>query len=398
MKTSEIVEMDKKYVMSTYTRTPVVLVKGKGCRVWDNDNREYLDLLAGIAVNALGHCHPKTVNAVKHQTGKLIHCSNFYHILPQVKLAKILVENSFAQKAFFCNSGAEANEGAFKLARKYSRDKFGQNRYEIIAMHGSFHGRTLATVAATGQEKVQKGFEPLPDGFKHVPFNNLEALESAVTEKTCAVVLEVIQGEGGVNVGDEKYIQGVRSLCSRKKLLMILDEVQTGMGRTGKLFAHEHYGIKPDLMSLAKALGGGLAIGALLATDDVASSFSPGNHASTFGGNPVACAAALATISVIIREKLPQKAEETGRYFSGQLLRLKKQYPFVRDVRGKGLMLGMELDFEGKKIVEKCREAGLLINCTADRVLRFVPPLIITKKEIDRAVGILENVFRTEQK
>ncbi len=389
MKTEEVKKLDEKYVIHTYKRAPLVLVKGRGTKVWDSEGKEYLDFVAGIAVNGLGHCHSKVVKAIQQQVSQLMHISNLYYIEPQVKLAKLLAENSFGDKSFFCNSGAEANEAAIKLSRKYGKGK----RYEIICMEGSFHGRTLATLTATGQEKYRKGYAPLAPGFKIVPFNNLEKVEEVISSRTVAIMLEPIQGEGGINVAKDDYLKGIRKLCDENNLLLILDEIQCGMGRTGKLFSYEHYGIEPDIMTLAKSLGGGFPIGCIITKDKIASYFSPGDHASTFGGNPLACNAARAAMEAILEEKLIENAVQVGNYFIEKLKELKKKYSFIKNVRGKGLMIGVELDFEGKDIVSKCQEKGILINCTVDKVLRFVPPLIVTKKEIDRVIDVLDEVF-----
>lgn len=394
MITQRLIEESKRYLMDTYKRLPVVLVKGRGVKVYDSQGKEYIDFVSGIAVNNLGHCHPKVVVALQKQAQRLIHVSNLYHIEPQIKLAKILVEHSFADKVFFCNSGAEANEAAIKLARKYSKENLTGERYEIITALGSFHGRTIATLSATGQEKFQKGFEPLLPGFKYVPFNDLDAVRNAITDKTCAILIEPIQGESGVRVPDKGYLKGLRTICDENNLLLILDEVQTGMGRTGKLFAYEHYGIEPDIMTLAKALGGGVGIGATLAKDKVAKVFVPGSHASTFGGNPLACAAACASIEAILEDGfILENTRRMGDYLRKGLERLKREYAFISDVRGMGLLLGMELITECTKVVSACIERGFLINCTDGNVLRFLPPLIITEKEIDALLDALEDVF-----
>jgi acetylornithine aminotransferase len=389
------VEKSDSCIMKTYGRYPIAPVRGAGCRLWDADGKEYLDFLAGVAVNNLGHCHPKVVKALQDQAASLIHCSNYYQIPQQIELAELLCCHSFADKAFFCNSGAEANEAAIKLARKYSRETFDNpERYEIITATDSFHGRTMATVSATGQEKVQRFFDPLLHGFAHVPFNDLSALEAAITPLTCAVMLEPIQGEGGINIPTVEYMQGVRELCDRHRLLLILDEVQVGMGRTGKLFAHEHFSITPDIMTLAKALAGGAPIGTMLATDQVAASFSPGTHGSTFGGNPLVTAAAVATVRAILEEGLLNRAEEMGEYLHGELETLGKRYPFVKEVRGIGLMIGMSLSIPGADIFKHGHQRGLLLNVTHDTVLRFVPPLIVTKQEVNRMIEILAGIFK----
>lgn len=382
-----------KYIMKTYGRYPLVPVRGEGCRLWDADGREYLDFLAGVAVNNLGHCHPRVVAALQKQAGELIHCSNYYHIPSQIELAELLCSHSFADRAFFCNSGAEANEAAIKLARKYSREKFGADRFEIITALASFHGRTMATVSATGQEKVQKFFDPLLHGFRHVPFNDAAALKRAVSPNTCAVMLEPIQGEGGVVVPSAEYFRQVREICDEHNLLLIFDEVQVGMGRTGKLFAHEHFGVTPDIMTLAKALAGGAPIGTMLAREEIAESFGPGTHGSTFGGNPLVTAAAVAAVRVILEEGILNHTEEMGEYLVGELEGLKGKFPFITDVRGIGLMIGMELSVPAGDIVKKGLERGLLLNVAQDRVLRFVPPLIVTKQEVDRMIGILSGIL-----
>jgi len=391
MNTKEVMAQYDKYVMCTYGRIPVVIVKGKGLKVWDLDGNEYLDFFPGWAVTGLGHCHPKVVNAVRNYLKKIIHVSNNYYNMLQGKLAQEIIENSFEGKVFFCNSGAEANEGAIKLARAYGNASGG--RYEIITMENSFHGRTLTTITATSQPKYQKGFEPLPQGFKYAAFNNIKAIESAITDKTIAVMLEPIQGEGGINVAGEGYIKALRDLCDKKDLILIFDEVQTGVGRTGKMFCFEHYGITPDIMTLAKALGGGLPIGAMVAGKKFADVLKPGMHASTFGGSPVACSAALGVFEAIQKEGLMANTVRMGEYLLEKLNELKKKKSIIKEIRGKGLMLGVELVVPGKEIVEKCFKEGLLINCTHDKVLRIMPGMIVTKKQIDKAIGILDRVM-----
>ena len=393
MNSQQWMEKADKYIMRTYGRYPIVPVRGEGCRLWDADGKEYLDFLAGVAVNNLGHCHPKVVAALQKQAAELIHCSNYYHIPQQIELAELLCNHSFADKAFFCNSGAEANEAAIKLARKYSRDAFGPERYEIITATDSFHGRTMATVSATGQEKVQKFFDPLLHGFRHVPFNDAAALEGAIGPNTCAVMLEPIQGEGGVKVPSPGYFQAVRRICDERKLLLIFDEVQVGMGRTGKLFAYEHFGVVPDIMTLAKALAGGAPIGAMLAKEEYAAAFVPGTHGSTFGGNPLVTAAALAAVRTILEDGILNRTEEIGDYLLGELERLKAKHACVGEVRGIGLMIGMGLTVPGADVVKKGHERGLLLNVTHDTVLRFVPPLVVTKQEVDRMIGILDGIL-----
>ena len=398
MTNQQWVERSDKVIMKTYGRYPIVPVRGEGCRLWDADGKEYLDFLAGVAVNNLGHCHPKVVKAIQEQAATLIHCSNYYQIPQQIELAELLCSHSFADKAFFCNSGAEANEAAIKLARKYSREKHNNpERYGIITAADSFHGRTMATVSATGQEKVQRFFDPLLHGFAHVPFNDLAALAAAITPQTCAIMLEPIQGEGGINIPSVEYMQGVRELCDRHQLLLILDEVQVGMGRTGKLFAHEHFDITPDIMTLAKALAGGAPIGTMLARDEVAASFTPGTHGSTFGGNPLVTAAAIAAVRAILEEGLLNRAEEMGEYLHGELEALGAKYPFVKEVRGIGLMIGMSLTIPGGDIVKKGHERGVLLNVTHDTVLRFVPALTVSKQEVNQMIQILDGIFKEIQ-
>ena len=391
--TDDLIKDSARYLANTYARFPVVLVRGRGVRLWDSDGKEYLDFAAGIAVDVLGHCHPKVVEAIKAQAEALLHVSNLYHIEPQIRLAQALCEHSFADKVFFCNSGAEANEAAIKLARRYAKVRWGPDRYEIVCMRDSFHGRTMATLTATGQEKHQRGFEPLLPGFKHIPFNDLRAAEQAIDSRTCAVLVEPIQGEGGVRVPDDDYLPALRQLCSDRDVLLMLDEVQTGMGRTGRLFAYEHWGIEPDVMTLAKALGGGLPIGAMLAKEEVASAFVPGSHASTFGGSPFITAAALAALTAIIEERLPQRAAKIGAYFLGRLRELVQRYPYAKEARGKGLILALELAVPAKPIVDRCLQLGLLILTAGDQVLRFVPPLIIGEAEVDEALSILDQAL-----
>jgi len=384
-----------RYIMNTYNRYPVVLRKGRGMKVWSSDGREYLDFVAGVAVNILGHCHPKVVVAIQKQAQRLIHVSNYYYIEPQIKLAKLLVENSFADKVFFCNSGAEANEAAIKLARKYAKEQTGAERFEIITALNSFHGRTFAALTATGQEKFRKGFEPLVPGFRYVPFNDIDAIGKSITGQTCALLLEPIQGEGGVRIPSQDYLKEVRDICDAHNLLLILDEVQTGMGRTGKFFAYEHFGVTPDIMTIAKGLGGGVPVGAMLATDKVAPAFQPGSHASTFGGNPLVCAAAIATIETLLEDGfILDQCNRMGKYFMDRLEQLKAEFPnFVTEIRGKGLLLGMELSREGDPVVKSCLEKGVLINCSAGNVLRFIPPLIVQRRDIDHLIDILRGIF-----
>ncbi|HWP58193.1 MAG TPA: acetylornithine transaminase [Candidatus Acidoferrales bacterium] len=391
MKNRDIVKLTEAHVAATYARFPIALVRGRGARVWDADGKEYLDFVAGIAVNSLGHAHPAIVRAINAQARRLIHVSNLYHIAPQAELARELCRRSFADKVFFCNSGAEANEAAIKLARRYGKEWLG-GKYEIISTHNSFHGRTLATLTATGQEKVRAGYDPLPAGFRQVPYNDLAEMERAVDDRTAAILVEPIQGEGGVILPDRGYLRGLRELCDDRGLVLIFDEVQVGMGRTGKLFAYEQFGVEPDIMTLAKALGGGLPLGAMLAKDKVARSFVAGAHASTFGGNPLVCSVGLAVVRTLVRGVL-RNCVAMGEVFRQRLASLKERFSFVKEVRGMGLIFGLELAIDGDKIVTDCLRHGLLINCTAHRVLRFVPPLIISRREIERGVGILEKVL-----
>jgi acetylornithine/N-succinyldiaminopimelate aminotransferase len=385
--------LSEQYVAHTYARYPVVLVRGKGTRVWDQEGEEYLDFVSGLAVCNLGHCHPRVVKTIQGQAEKLIHVSNFYYIEPQIQLASLLCKHSFADKVFFCNSGAEANEGALKLARKFAKEEIGKDRYEIITMEGSFHGRTLATLTATGQEKFHKGYEPLMPGFKYVPFNDIGAVKKAIDPKTCAVMVEPIQGEGGVNCPSEGYLKALREICDENRLLLIFDEIQVGMGRTGKLFAYEHEGVEPDMLTLAKSLAGGVPIGALLIKKGIADSFNPGDHASTFGGNPLASAAGVAALTAILEEGMLENCRKMGDYFLSELDKMKNKFPFIKEVRGKGLILGMELKIDGSSIVKEMLKKRVLINCTMGNVLRFLPPLIVTQEEIDRVVATLEEVL-----
>jgi acetylornithine aminotransferase len=390
-----LIDEAQQYLMNTYTRQPLIIHKGRGTRVYDPNGKEYLDFVGGVAVNNLGHCHPNVTVAFQKQAQRLVHVSNLYYTEPQVKLARLLVEHSFADKVFFCNSGTEAIEAAIKLVRKFSHEEYGPDRHEIITMEQSFHGRTLAAVTATAQPKYHKGFEPLVPGFRYVPYNDLKAVAQAVSDRTAAVLVEPVQGEGGVRIPDNDYLPGLRKLCDEKGLLLVLDEVQTGIGRTGRLFGYEHYGIEPDIMTLAKGLGSGLPIGALLAKDSVARVFTPGSHAATFGGNPLVCAAAIATLEVLLEEGFVlDNCRRMGDYFVERLKGLQQRHSCVASVRGQGLLVGMELTIDGKPIVQDCLEEGILINCTMDRVLRFVPPLIILKEEIDLLINRLDGILK----
>lgn len=395
MTSQEIIELSHEYLMPTYNRFPIALVKGKGSKVWDANGKEYLDFTAGLAVCSLGHCHPVVVEAICRQAKELIHVSNLFYIQPQAKLAAFIGQIFKGARVFFCNSGAEANEAALKLARKYAKVNGHPERYEVITTLGSFHGRTLATLAATGQPKHRQGFEPLPAGFTHVPFNDLKALKEAINEQTCAIMLEPVQGEGGVYPAAKDYLTGVRELCHRHKLALIFDEVQCGLGRTGKFLAFQHYGITPDIFTLAKGLGSGFPIGAMVAKEEFALAFQPGNHASTFGGNPLACAVGLAVLEYMLNHGLIEHVSLTGDYFKEQLILLAQRFPFIREVRGMGLMLAIELNQNqnGPEIVRRCMEQGLLINGIEQHILRFLPPLIVTRSEIDWAVNIISQVF-----
>jgi len=378
--------------MQNYGQLPLVIAEGEGARVWDADGRCYLDFVGGIAVNSVGHCHPKVVAAIKEQAERLLHCSNLYWFEPPVVLARELAVLSGLDRTFFCNSGAEANEAAIKLARRYGSEH-GRKNPEIIAFTHSFHGRTLGTLAATGQEKFSEGFTPLPAGFRHLAFNDLDGLLDAVTPDTAAFLLEPVQGEGGVYPATQEFMDALAELRQEKGILLIFDEVQCGLGRTGKNFAFEHYGVRPDILTLAKSLGGGLPIGAAVAREEVAHVFQPGTHGSTFGGNPVACAAAAAVLKVLQEEGLAERAARVGGCFKKGLESLQERFPCIREVRGLGLMLGIELDRPGQRMVSLCQERGLLINCTAERVLRFLPPLIIGPDEVEQAVEILGQAF-----
>ena len=382
------------FMFNTYKRFPITLVRGDGCRVWDEKGNEYIDFVGGIAVCALGHSSPIVSKAIYEQSKKLVHVSNLFYTQPQAELAQILVENSFADKVFFCNSGAEANEAAIKLARRYSKEKFGPAKYAIITMENSFHGRTMATLSATGQEKIRIGFDPFLEDFRYVPFNDLDALNAAIDSSVCAVMLEPIQGEGGVVVPDSDYLKGVKEICQTHDVLLILDEVQAGMGRTGRLFSYEHFGIIPDIMTLAKALGNGLPIGAMLATEKLADAFGPGSHATTFGGTPLITAGALAVVKSLLNDGWIENAKTMGEYFKNQLIYLQKRYKIIRDIKGLGLILGVLLDIDGAAIVTTCMEKGFLINCVQGNILRFVPPLIVTKNEIDLLVTCLDEIFK----
>lgn len=393
MNKQDVFAIDKAHYMPVFARYPMVISHGEGAYVTDTDGNRYLDFFAGIAVNALGHAHPNLVKAVTEQAAKVIHCSNLYYTEVQAQLIEKLAALSGLDKIFLANSGAEANEGALKLARKYGKT-ISADKYEIITANHCFHGRTLMTLTATAQPKYQAGYEPLPQGFTYIDYNDIVALETVISDKTCAVVLEPIQGEGGVNVPADDYLQKVRALCDKHGALLIFDEVQTGIGRTGKMFAYEHFGVKPDIVTLAKGLAGGVPIGAFLASDKVANAFHPGDHGSTFGGNPLACAAAKAVIDTILEDKLLDNVTEVGAYLMARIEELGAKYPeIIRSVRGKGFMVGVELTREGRAIVQACLDAKLIINCTAGNVLRLVPSLTIGRQQVDEMITILDEVL-----
>lgn len=394
MKTKELIENEKKYLMQTYTRPMMVLDKGEGMKVWDLEGKQYYDFIGGIAVNALGYSHPKLIQATKNQAEKLIHCSNLFYSEPQIILAQILVEISCGDKVFFGNSGAEVNEGAIKLAVKYFKEQ-NKDKHKIIYMKNSFHGRTIGALAATGKYKYQKDYLPLLPKFKQALFNDFNSVKEAVDDQVAAIIVEPIQGEGGINIASKEFIEGLRELCNKKDMLLIFDEIQCGLGRTGKVFTYQHYGVEPDILTLAKSLGGGLPIGALIAKEKVACSFKPGDHGTTFGGNPLVCAAAIVNLKVLQEEHLVENCQEKGEYFKAKLGGLQEKYPEkIEEVRGLGLMLGMELKEEGQEVVNKCVEEGVLINCAAKKVLRFLPPLIVEKEEINFLIEVLDKIFK----
>ena len=385
------------YMFQTYARFPITLVRGNGCRVWDEDGKEYLDFVGGIAVCALGHSSPVVSRALQEQSQTSVHVSNLYYTRPQTELAQLLVQNSFADRVFFCNSGAEANEAAIKLARRYANTKYGSQRHVIVSMDNSFHGRTMATLSATGQTKVQIGYDPLLTGFTFVPFNNIQRLEQTMDSSVCAVILEPIQGEGGVVCPHPDYLKNVRDLCRNRDVLLIFDEVQVGMGRTGKLFAHENYGVTPDIMTLAKALGNGLPIGAMLAIEPLSGAFGPGSHATTFGGTPLVTAAATAVLKSLLEDGWIDHCRAVGEYFKKRLEELRSRHDMIREVRGLGLIVGLELDRPCAPVVASCMEEGFLVNCAQDKVLRFLPPLVVQENDIDRLVACLDKVLRELQ-
>lgn len=397
MNEKEYISIADKCIMGTYRRYPVVFTRGRGMKLWDSEGREYLDFVAGIAVCSLGHAHPAVTRAMQEQAERLVHVSNLYYIEAQIEYARLLTENCALKKVFFCNSGAEANEGAIKLARKFGNDSSSGMRNEIISMIASFHGRTMATITATGQEKFQQGFHPLLPGFKYAPFNDLETLAGMITERTCAVLVEPIQAEGGIRLPAPGYFAGLRKLCDERNILLILDEVQVGMGRTGSLFAYEQEGIIPDIITLAKAIGNGFPLGATLAGEKVAAAFEPGSHASTFGGNPLGMAAARVTLEILLSEGIIQECRNKGSYLMARMQELQTRHKLIKEVRGRGLLVGVELNREAAVIIARAMKRGLLIASAGPNVLRFVPPLIATKQDIDQATAILDEVFKEEE-
>jgi acetylornithine/N-succinyldiaminopimelate aminotransferase len=389
MTTQETIELFNQYVIANYGRLSRVIVKGEGCYIFDADGNKILDMFPGWAVSGIGHCHPKVVEAIRKQSGELLHIDNTFYSEPQGKLARMLSERAFGGKSFFCNSGAEANEAALKLARLHtSKDK-----YKFITAEGSFHGRTFATVTATAQPKYHEGFLPLLPGFVYVPYNDVSALESAFSDEVAAVLVEPIQGEGGINIATAEYLQAIRRICDENEAIMILDEVQTGIGRTGKWFGYQHFDVEPDIITMAKTLGGGVAIGAMMAKEQIAASLVPGKHASTFGGNCLACAAGIAVLEAIEEENLLQNAAELGQYTKDKLNQLKDKHAIIDSIRGIGLMIGVQLTGPGGEIVNQCLEKGLRINCTCNTVLRIMPPMIVNKEQIDMAIEILDSVL-----
>ena len=388
-----LLDLAHRYLFQNYARAPLCLVRGEGARVWDTDGREYLDFVGGIAVDALGHSHPKIVGAIREQATALLQVSNLYQIPSQIHLAKLLCDHSFGDRAFFCNSGAEANEAAIKLARKYASQTRSTDCYEIVTMQGAFHGRTYGALSATPNEKYQHGFGPLVPGFKYVPYGDITAAERAVDNRTAAILVEPIQGEGGVNVPPDDYLAGLRRICDASGALLILDEIQTGMGRTGRLWAHQHAGIEPDVMTLAKALASGIPIGAMVAKEFCAGVMVAGTHGTTFGGNPFATTVGVATLTTMLEDKLPDRADRVGSHLMAQLRTLAGRLPAIRAVRGKGLLVGIDLDRPAGAVVSACRDRGLLVLTAGDQILRMTPPLVIDDTDADRAVGILEAVL-----
>lgn len=385
LSTQETIDLFDKYVIANYGRLPVVITRGEGTRVWDADGKPYLDLFSGWAVTALGHCHPRLVAAVREQVGTLIYMANHMYTQPQGRLARLLSENSFGGHCFFCNSGGEAVEAALKLARLHTAE----GKYRFITFENSFHGRTFGAITATGQSKYHQGFQPLVPGFEYLPLGDLDAVRAAIDDETCGIMVEPIQGEGGVNLCSDEFLRGLREFCDERGMVLIFDEVQTGIGRTGTMFGYQHSGVVPDIMTLAKHLGGGVPIGAIVARPEVGASLKPGTHASTYGGNPIAASAAIAVIETILEENLLENCRTVGSYAVGKLRELQQKQPKIRQVRGLGLMIGIDLTQAGAPVFKKCLEKGLLINCTHDTVLRFMPPLTVTTEEIDEGIAIL---------
>jgi acetylornithine/N-succinyldiaminopimelate aminotransferase len=395
---ADAVADDKSYVMQNYGRAPMVLARGEGAYVWDTEGKRYLDFLAGIGVSNVGHAHPAVAAAVREQIGQITHTSNLYYNEHQPALGRRLVELSFPGRAFFCNSGTEANEAAIKLARKRAAKAGRPDRFEVISFTGSFHGRTYGSLAATAEPHYQEGFGPMPDGFRVLPFNDLEAVRAAAGPQTAAIIVEPVQGEGGVHPADPAFLRGLREIADQQDICLIFDEVQCGMGRTGKMFAHQAYGVLPDVMTLAKALGGGLPIGAVIGRGAWGDVLSPGDHGTTFGGGPLVCSAALATLDVMVGENLPERAERVGRVLVDELKKGLAGVSAVKEIRGKGLMVGIELDFPGRDLVEQARQRGLLINCTAGTVIRLLPPLVISEAQAREAAAIVSEIIASAAK
>lgn len=381
-------ELEKTYHFDLYRRLPITLVKGKGIYVWDSKGDKYLDFLSGIAVNALGHSHPAIIKAIRSQSQRLIHTSNIYYTVPQARLAKLLCGLSGFERVFFCNSGLEANEAAIKLARKIGNQK-GKNG-PIVSFTGAFHGRSIASITM-GSEKLQKGFGPLPEGFLKLPFNDLKAVKENINKETIAVFVEAVQGEGGVIPAEKDFITALHQHCKENDVLLIFDEIQTGFGRTGNLFGYMHYGVKPDIITVAKALGGGFPIGGVLTTDEVSRGFSYGDHGTTFGGNPLACSVAETVVATIINKELIENAQKQGLYLLSRLEKIARKLPVIKEVRGMGLMVGIELEVPCRPIMIKLLERGFLVNCTAEKTIRLLPPLIVRKREID---SLIKNLYR----
>lgn len=397
MNTEKLIKYGSDYIMNTYKYTPIVIDKGEGCYLYDTDSNKYLDFVSGIAVNSLGYNNNEFIDSLYKQLKKFNHCSNLYWNQPQIELAKTLIENSDFDKVFFCNSGAESIEAALKLSRKYGKKFHNKDCYEIITMKDSFHGRTFGAITATGQQKYQKDIDPLLPGIVYAEFNNIESLRQLISEKTCAVLIEPIQGEGGIKPANKEFLDAVRKLCTEKDIILIFDEVQCGIGRTGKLFAYQNYGIAPDIICLAKGLGNGFPIGAMMAVQKVADAFQPGDHASTFGGNPLATTSAKTVLDQLLNKNILNNAQIQGDYLKKQLLKIKEKFPCIVEVRGMGLMQGIEFNIPVNKIINECRDRKLLLVGAGDRVIRLVPPLIIKKEEVDEAISIITSVLEDAQ-